>query len=300
MNDVATHPELSAGSSATARRPLAVRSAGLTHRGQVRPANEDNFLIAELAKAMHIQQSSIDAGGMRYSSERGYLFLVADGMGGHRAGEQASSLTLEVIEHFVLDTLKWFFHLQSGEERNLLAEFQAALHQADSTVLAEADRHPECHGMGTTLTMAYCLAGELFVVHVGDSRCYLLRDGKLHRLTHDHTLTEEMVRRGLLKQAEAAHHPYRHVITNCVGGNSPGLQPEARKMDLEPGDTLLLCSDGLTEMVPEGKVEAVLLTTPDPRKACERLVAMANEAGGRDNVTAIVARFDSADQAGDK
>jgi protein phosphatase len=279
------------------QRPLTVRSAGLTHRGQVRPANEDNFLIAELAKAMRIQESSIEPEGMRYGAERGYLFLVADGMGGHRAGEQASSLTLEVIERFVLDTLKWFFHLQASEERNVLAEFQAALRQADSTVLAQADRHPECHGMGTTLTMAYSLAGELFVVHVGDSRCYLLRNGELRRLTNDHTLTQEMVRRGMLKDEEAAQHPYRHVITNCVGGTSPGLQPEAHKMDLEPGDILLLCSDGLTEMVPESKVGAALLTTADPRKACERLVAMANEAGGRDNITAIVARFDAAEQS---
>lgn len=296
MNEAATHPDQSLASSATLHRPLAVRSAGLTHRGQVRSANEDNFLIAELAKAMRIQESSMEPGGVRYSDDRGHLFLVADGMGGHRAGEQASSLTLATIERFVLNTLKWFFHLEDGEGRNLLADFQAALHQADSTVIAESNRNPERQGMGTTLTMAYCLAGELFVVHVGDSRCYLLRDGELRRLTNDHTLTEEMVRRGILKHEEAARHPYRHVITNCVGGNEPGLQPEAHKLDLEPGDVLLLCSDGLTEMVPESKVGAALLTTPDPRKACERLVGMANEAGGRDNITVIVARFEAAGQ----
>jgi serine/threonine protein phosphatase PrpC len=147
--------------------------------------------------------------------------------------------------------------------------------------------------MGTTVTMTYQLGPELFVVHVGDSRGYLLRGDRLQRLTSDHTLTAELVRRGALDPQDAAHHPYRHVITNCVGGTEPGVSVEARKLDLAAGDVLLLCSDGLTDMVDDAAIQGVLSAEADPRAACERLVSRANEAGGKDNITAIVARFEA-------
>jgi protein phosphatase len=150
--------------------------------------------------------------------------------------------------------------------------------------------------MGTTLTLAYGLGSELFVVHVGDSRCYLFRDDALHRLTRDHTLIAELLQRGELSPEEAARHPYRHVITNCVGGHEQGVEVEGHKLQLHPGDAILLCSDGLTDMVPDEAIHEVMRSEEDPRRACERLVAAANEQGGRDNITAIVARFDAAGQ----
>jgi serine/threonine protein phosphatase PrpC len=147
--------------------------------------------------------------------------------------------------------------------------------------------------MATTLTLAYFLHHDLFVAHVGDSRCYLLRSNLLYRLTRDHTMVAEMVRRGVLKPEEAAHHAYRHVVTNVVGGSDPGVQVEMHKVALEAGDCLLLCSDGLTEMVPDADILNVLVTAqPDPAAACDRLVALANEKGGKDNITVVVARFD--------
>jgi PPM family protein phosphatase len=297
MQELATRPESpsSAPAAESAAKSLRVRTFGLTHTGQVRPHNEDAFLIAELAKAMRVVQSSLPESDMRYGTERGHLFLVADGMGGHQAGEQASNLAVRTIEWFMLNTLKWFFHLQGPEEKNVLTEFQAALRQADRALFDEADRNPQLHGMGTTVTMAYQLGGELFIVHVGDSRAYLLRGGRLHRLTSDHTLTAELVRRGALEPEEAARHPYRHVVTNCVGGTEPGVSVEAHKLDLASGDVLLVCSDGLTEMVDDGTVCAVLGAAADPRAACQDLVARANAAGGKDNITVIVARFDAAE-----
>jgi protein phosphatase len=298
MSDTATHPDFQAAGTAVAERPSpnwTVRSFGLTHTGQVRPGNEDSFLIADLAKAMHVQQSSVAQADTQYSSECGHLFVVADGMGGHQAGEQASSLAVRTIERETLNTLKWFFHLEGPEEKNVLTEFQTALRQVDRTLFEEATRHPEFHGMGTTVTMAYALGQELFVVHVGDSRCYLYRGGRLHRLTRDHTLTAELVRRGALRPEEAADHPYRHIITNCVGGTDPGIDVEAHKLDLAAGDLILLCSDGLTEMVDDGRIAAVLHDRPEPKAACERLVAMANEAGGKDNITVLLARFDGSE-----
>jgi protein phosphatase len=269
-----------------------VESAGATDAGLVRPSNEDQFLIARLTKALRIQQTSLPRSRIQYSHESGYLFVVADGMGGHQAGEQASALAVNAIEGFVLNTLKWFLHLKGSEGQTVLQEFHAALQQADARIFEEARRHPELWGMGTTLTMAYNLNRDLFVAHVGDSRCYLCRGGELHQLTHDHTLVQELVERGHLQPEEAAEHRLRHVITNVLGSTEPGVRPEVHKVQLEAGDVMLLCSDGLTEMLPDEEIAATLRADPDVRQACQRLIAQAKDKGGRDNVTVVLARFD--------
>jgi protein phosphatase len=271
--------------------PWTVQSCGLTDAGRVRSENEDQFLIATLTKALQVQQTSLPQAKVQFSGERGYLFLVADGMGGHSGGEQASALAIDQIEQFMLNTFKWFFQLKGSEEQKVLKEFRDALHQTNARIIQEATLHPELWGMGTTLTMAYSLHRELFVVHVGDSRCYLFRAGALHQVTRDHTLVQEMVQRGHLSPQEASEHRWRHVITNVVGGTEPGVSPEVHKVHLESGDVLLLCSDGLTEMLADEEIAAVLQQEADPRRACDRLIKQANEHGGKDNVTVIVARF---------
>jgi protein phosphatase len=285
-----------APAAASVSGPFLVRTYGLTNPGKVRPSNEDQFLVAALTKALQVQYTSLPQSRVQYGEERGYLFVVADGMGGHQAGEQASALAVDSIERFVLNTFKWFFQLKGPEGQNVLTEFHAALRQTDARICKEAAEHPQLWGMGTTLTTAYSFGADLFVVHVGDSRCYLFRQGQLRQLTHDHTLVQEMVRRGHLKPEEAAAHQWRHVVTNIIGGNEKGVQPEVQKVGLEAGDVLLLCSDGLTEMVPNEQIAAVLQDEREPRRACERLIALANEAGGRDNITVIVAQYEAAER----
>jgi protein phosphatase len=293
MSEPATDPEITLPGEPSPSRPLAVRAFGLTDPGRVRPSNEDQFLVAELTKAMRVQYASLPQPKTQYADERRYLFIVADGMGGHQAGEQASALAVQSIEAFTLNTLKWFFRLKGVEEHDILIEFQTALQQADARVCWEAAQHPELAGMGTTVTMAYSFGSRLYLAHVGDSRCYLFRGKQLHRLTHDHTLVEEMVRRGQIQPEEAARHRLRHVITNAVGGHGPGVLVECHRVELEPNDTILLCSDGLTGMVPDDRITAVLQADHEPPTACERLVAEANERGGKDNVSVIVARFEA-------
>ncbi len=276
------------------QRMLAPQTYGLTHPGRVRDNNEDQFLIAVLTKTLQVVQSSLPQPRLQYGGDRGYLFVVADGMGGHAAGERASALAIHTIEGFMLDALKWFSQLRGEEGNAVLHEFQQAVSQADAALFAEAERHPELHGMGTTFTMAYSLHDDLFVAHVGDSRGYLLRRGQMYRMTHDHTMVDEMVQRGLLSPEEAAGHRLRHIITNALGGRDPGVRVELHKIRLEPGDVLLLCSDGLTEMVPDAEIAAVLHGEPGPWEACETLVARANERGGKDNITVVVARYEAA------
>ena len=273
--------------------PTAVRSFGLTDRGRVRADNEDQFLIAELTKTMRIAQTSLSEPLVEQGAEQGHVFLVADGMGGHAAGEKASALAIAAVEQFTVNQLKWFFRPDGPDAQRVLADFQAALQQADSRIIEAQAGNPQLKGMGTTLTMAYQLNWQLCVVHVGDSRAYVYRDGDLHQLTHDHTLTAHLVRIGQLRPEEAQRHQLRKVITNVVGGDTVGIQVEAQALELQPRDRILLCSDGLTEMLTNDEISAVLDALDDPESACTTLVERANDAGGRDNVTVIVAAFDS-------
>jgi PPM family protein phosphatase len=289
--------DVNTGKHPDAHLPLTVRSFGLTDPGKVRPTNEDQFLIATLLKALKVERTSLPQPEVQHSSDRSYLFAVADGMGGHAGGEQASALAIDSVETFVLDAFKWFAQFKGDEQDQVLADFQSALGRANARILAEAAERPELHGMGTTLTLAYSLNDLLFVAHVGDSRCYLWRNRRLYRLTRDHTLVEEMVRHGVLSAEEAAEHRWRHVVTNAVGGDSAGIRVEVHKVQLEDGDTVLLCSDGLTGMLQEDEIARTLQAQTEPEQACTQLVARANEAGGKDNITVVVAQFHAASQA---
>jgi len=272
--------------------PLAVHCFGSTDPGRVRTTNQDQFLIAELTKAMRIWQTSLAEPSARYGEERAHVFIVADGMGGHAAGEQASALVVAAVERFALNTLKWFLHSGRADTERILSEFRSALADADAQILHEAAEHPKLAGMGTTVTMAYHIDRQLCVAHVGDSRAYLYRGGELQQITHDHTVTAEMVRRGQLRPEDVIHHRLRHVITNVVGGPEAGVYVEAHALELRPGDRLLLCSDGLTEMLAHDTIATTLQAQADPESACSSLLAQANESGGRDNVTVVVVDFD--------
>jgi serine/threonine protein phosphatase PrpC len=276
-------------------RPLAVKAFGITDRGKVRTTNEDQFLIAELTKAMRVWQTSLPEPRVQVGEEHAHLFLVADGMGGHRAGERASALAVVAIEQFTLNTFKWFFGSDGTEAQKVLAQFQSAFSQADARILEEASEHPELSGMGTTVTMAFHLGAQLCLVHVGDSRAYVYRDGELHQLTQDHTLTADMVRSGALRPEQVAGHRLRHVITNVVGGPELGVNVEARAFEVKAGDRLLLCSDGLTEMVTNEAIAATLEAEPMPEVAATKLLAQANDGAASDNITLLIVRFDPAD-----
>jgi PPM family protein phosphatase len=290
-------PAVPAGAPRSEKR-LHLRSYGMTNAGRVRARNEDQFLVASLAKTLCIRQSSLAEPNARHGNEQGHLFVVADGMGGAPGGEQASSLAVRLIEEYVTNTLKWFFHLKGPETENVLAEFQSALKQADARLFEETSEHPEFDGMGTTLTLAYNLGTSLFVAHAGDSRCYLCRDGNMTQLTHDHTLAEDLRRKNGGAWAEKLNHRFSHIITNAIGGRSRGVRAEIHRVTIEAGDAVLLATDGLTRELSDDQIGAILAAEKDPQAACERLVAAALDAGGRDNITVIVARFDvPADEA---
>ncbi len=271
---------------------LVARACGRTDRGRRRPSNEDRFLVASPGAPWSRRTEDL-ADRMPLEYDTNQLLVVADGMGGHAGGAHASELAVTAVETALLSTLHWLFALQpTGDERDVdvLGEMCTALQRADLRVCEEAARSPEHADMGTTLTVAYLHGSRLFVAHVGDSRCYLLRGKKMYRLTRDHTLVNEMVQHGILESEDDALAPFRNVITNFVGGSLPGVRVEVHRVQVAPGDAVLLCTDGLTNMLSDAQIAAILTAHPDPRDACDRLVDAANDAGGKDNVTAVVAR----------
>jgi protein phosphatase len=273
---------------------VSVSAFGLTDPGKVRTSNEDNFLVADLSRTLFVRQTSLPQSAAYQGRSRGHILLVADGMGGAAAGEVASALSVETVEAFVLELLRRFSNLQASDEHGVISDLRQAVLQADARIVEEAAQHPEMAGMGTTLTLAFVSGRRLFVIHAGDSRAYLFRGGSLEQLTEDHTLVAAMVGRGEITPDQARCHPRRHVVTNVLGGGHPGVRVDVQRVALEPGDVLLLCSDGLHDMLDDARIAAVLAEEKGPEAACRKLVAQANEAGGRDNITTVVARFEVA------
>jgi protein phosphatase len=221
-----------------------------TDVGRGRPANEDNYL----------------------APPDGRLFAVADGMGGHRAGEVASATAIDA--------------LQAAFARG--APLDEAVGEANAAVFEKASANLDMRGMGTTLTAAALLDRDVLLLgHVGDSRAYLWRDGDVIQITEDHSLVEQLVREGRLRPEEAAVHPQKAIITRALGID-PEVEVDTYPVKLRPGDRVLLCSDGLTNMVADSAIAGVLRRQRDPQLAAETLVDLANEAGGDDNITVVV------------
>jgi protein phosphatase len=269
--------------------PDSVDCFGLTDRGRVRDVNEDQFLVAELDKSMLVHQTSL--AGPDHTrlpgGPRGYLFVVADGMGGVSGGKLASGLAVQTLTRYVLNTMPWFFRLDGDDDQ--VDQLRAALTACHQTVVAVAAETGKDR-MGTTLTLAYVRWPRAYLIHAGDSRAYLLRGGHLHRLTRDHTIAQKLVDEGKMSPQLAEDSRWGHVLTNCICAGRTHLDPDVHTATLQPGDVLLLCSDGLSKCVADDRI-AGLLAAGTAEEAARRLVAAANEAGGPDNVTVVAARF---------
>ncbi len=267
--------------------------SGLTDVGRVREVNEDQYLIASLSKSMQVHATSLDLEDQTrlFGASQGKLLLVADGTGGYAAGRHASSLAVNSLTTYVLNTMNWFLRLRPDDEDHFLDDLKAALEYCQQRLRAESERLPERRGMGTTLTMAYLVWPRLYVVHAGDSRCYLQRGARLQQLTRDHTTGRQPAVRGTPDDPEAP--PWSDVLWNVVGGTDE-LTVEVHKADLALGDTLLLCTDGLTRHVGDPEIARLLAEDCPSAATCRRLVEAANGAGGTDNVTVVVAHFHDA------
>jgi serine/threonine protein phosphatase PrpC len=247
-------------------------SGGQSDVGQQRTNNEDCFRIVQALN----------------------LFVVSDGMGGEAHGEIASAMAVETVVKTCMGeetaAVTASAKTEPGWSDQTRRLFNAA-QLANKKIYESAEANPEQQGMGATLTAAWINEEKLSVVHVGDSRVYLLRSGLLQQLTSDHSLVAEQVRRGILTAAEAEHSELQSVLLRALG-TQPEVEVDAEEHILFPGDILLLCTDGLTRMVAEQKIAVTLQSESDPNRAAEKLVALANENGGADNVTVVVVHME--------
>jgi serine/threonine protein phosphatase PrpC len=280
--------------SAVSKTAKSIDAAGLSDRGKVRPVNEDHFLIGQLDKSLFVASTSMPIGGERrlVGAPEALVFCVADGLGGHAAGQRASTAAIDTIMHYLLHTMPCFYRAEAACDESLFRALAAAVRRAQSEIRRLAAEDPSLRGMGTTFTLAFLQWPRLHLVHVGDSRCYLLRDG-LRQLSTDHTVLQQMVDDGALTAGEAAKSPFRHALWNAISDDESRLHVELSTHSLLPADTILLCTDGLSNELDDAAMKAILLAARDSADAVKRLAEAANVAGGKDNVTVLVVRVPS-------
>jgi serine/threonine protein phosphatase PrpC len=272
--------------------PVQVDAFGLSDVGHVRANNEDHFLIARIGRYFEAVGTSLPAGEVpERTEEAGYALVVADGMGGHAAGEVASRLTIRELVRLALALPDWIVRLDKQTTSEAAERSEQRIRKAHQALLAEARRDPDQKGMGTTVTTARNLGRVLQIAHVGDSRAYLLRNGDLKRLTRDHTYVQLLVDSGRMSREDAERSSSRHVLVNAVGGVNDSVYVDVDHIPLANGDRVLLCSDGLSDLVDDETIKTLLMAAPTAEQACRALVAKALGEGGRDNVTVVVAAY---------
>jgi len=264
---------------------------GLTDQGKVRRKNDDHFLIASLHKLMRVHLTSLpDPDAMPLVSEsRGFLFMVADGVGGRPHGDLASGTALRYIAQYVTHLMDLYNRLDPERETQFLAELEKSVQRSHEILVAETERSGEGRGGATTLTMVAAVWPRAYLVQVGDSRCYRLRDGRLERMSQDQTMAQALVEQGALSPSDAEHSPLRNMLASALGGTE--ARPVTAATDILWDDVMLMCTDGLTKHVPEAEIEAELRATSSAEASCRRLVDLALERGGTDNVTVLVSRL---------
>lgn len=272
------------------RMSITARVAGATHPGQRRPENQDSFVVGELAPRDHtlvLRPETGHAGGTFELGTCGVLLMVADGMGGAAAGSVASALACT----FVLAELQQgWAHEREHLPRAFAARLRDALRGANRRIRDHARRHPETAGMGTTATVGGLLDGFLYLAQVGDSRAYLVRQGVATQLTRDQSVVQELIDAGALTAEEAAHHAHGNVILQSLG-TADDVKVDVTFQELRRGDTILLCSDGLHRVQEPADLAAAVERCTTPEEICRELITAANDRGGPDNVTAVVARI---------
>jgi PPM family protein phosphatase len=280
------------GQAASYSSLVKIDVAARSHIGHIRSNNEDHFLVARLGRTLQTMMTSLPEGETpTLAEEANYLMIVADGMGGHAAGEVASRMALSAIVSIALDIPDWIFKLDDENAPEIERRTRTRVREVGTLLIEEAAQDPALSGMGTTLIAARSLGRDLQITHVGDSRAYLFRAALLHRLTRDHTYAQLLVDLGRLPSIEDADPRHRHILTNALGASDRDVKVDIDLMKLEDGDRILLCSDGLTEMVDDAAIAGILNDTPGSNQACEVLVQRALDNGGRDNITVIVAAY---------
>jgi PPM family protein phosphatase len=289
-------PLLNLESPREASSKVHIDVAALSDVGKVRDRNEDHFYVARGGRHVTTLITNVPPAEIPSQfQETAYLLIVADGMGGHAGGEVASRLAIATLINIILHAPDWIMRLDDEHAEKLMNRAAARYRIVHETLQEKARLDPALKGMGTTMTAALSLGRDLFVAQVGDSRAYRFRDGTLQLLTRDQTQAQMLADEGLIRQQDVARHRLRHVLTSALGGSGSHMRTEIERTTLADGDRLLLCSDGLTDMVEDAEIAEVLGREARSEEACRLLVDRALAKGGKDNVTVVLARYEMPD-----
>ena len=277
-------------------RPLSssvqVEFGAVSHRGTSRPLNDDHYLVIRLARHQETLATSLGSADLppRFE-EYGYAMLVADGLGEGGAGSVASRVALSTIAHLALHYGKWNLRIDPRTAWEIVERAEWFYARADAAVSAKKRTSPLMTGISTTLTTAYSVGDDLFVSHVGHSRAYLFRDGALIRLTHDQTIKQHVSDTRKPSPIEGRAQDLCHILTDAVGANGSVASVEVEQFRLMNGDCVLLCTNGLTDVVDDDRIAEVLALRRKPSDLCAILTGLADEEGGADNVTVVLAQY---------
>jgi protein phosphatase len=260
---------------------------GMTHQGLVRKNNQDHFLLGSLRKQLQVLQTSLPLSAEVGSPDErvAFIAMVADGVGGGPRGEAASQLALSAITQYVASSAECYYAADTTDE-TFRQNLEQGARRVHADVLAQADRDPDLKGMATTLTLWLGVWPRVYLLQVGDSRCYLYREGKLTQLSRDQTMAQELLDQGALSQTDAKRTPLANVLSSSIGGGQNA--PVVTQTRNQRGNIWLLCSDGLTKHVPDEQIMRRLKEMTSAKQACETLVQDALDGGGTDNITVIV------------
>lgn len=285
-----TTSELSATAALRKPRDSEIDVHGLTHRGNVRKSNQDHFLICSLEREVRVRMSSLPDNSP--VTERGdrlaFLAMVADGVGGSAKGEEASRQALERVTRYLTQSIQCYYTADAENETGFASTLADAAMQVHADIVRDSEHDPERRGMATTLSLFLGVWPQVYLLQVGDSRCYLLRDGVLRQISRDQTMAAELVELGVLKPADAPHSRWASMLSSSIGGSQ--TVPQVTGYEHRWNDVHMLCSDGLTRHVPDERIRERLQGMSSSREACEGLLQDALDGGGTDNITIIIGR----------
>lgn len=289
MSNTGFHP--TPAPPAVARRPRddEIDAYGLTHTGKRRAENQDHFLFCSLRRQVEVHGTSLPNPEQLAASGRlAFLAMVADGVGGGAHGEEASRLAVEAVTAYIDRSIGCYYSADTSDRSAFHQALQDAAFRCHHDMVRRTSEDDELRGMATTLTLWLGVWPSAYLLQVGDSRCYLLRDGELRQISRDQTMEQELVDQGVLAPERISTTPFANVLSSAIGGSQAA--PVVTRIDQRWGDVGLLCSDGLTRHVSDARIREVLVGMTSARQACEQLLQEALDGGGSDNVTILVGR----------
>ncbi len=269
---------------------LAFEFGAASHQGLHRAENQDHYLVLRRTRTQQLLLTNVPTEQLVLPTDQAFAMAVADGMGGTSCGDLASRLAIRAAWELAGRTSSWVMKLGDMKSDELTERIEGFTHQMQQTFLDEFHGNPQFGNSGTTWTSAYLVSSFAVIAQIGDSPCFRWRDGTMARISTDHTVEQEFIAAGAAPEIAGK---YRHMLTRCIGVTSTNARPDVHHLRLQAGDRLLLCTDGLTDMVRAERIAQCLDESPSAQSACDELVELALAAGGKDNVTAVLARAKS-------